>query len=48
MIMLTGLRDVEAIEIDATLTELGVEEIIGHARVVRKVHILSRGRYQYP
>ena len=45
--MLAGLRDVDSIESDVTFTEFEVEEIICHARVVRKVHILSRGRYQY-
>jgi len=45
--MLAGLRDVNAIECDVIFTEKGVEEIICHARVVRKIHILSRGRFQF-
>jgi len=46
MLMLTCLRDVDAIESDVTFTEEGVEEIICHARVVRKVNIISRARYK--
>jgi len=45
--MLARMRDVDAIESDVTLTKYGVEEIICHARVVRKFHILSRGLYQF-
>jgi len=41
LVMFDRLRDVDAIENEVTLTEEGVEEIICHARVVRKVHILS-------
>jgi len=41
MIMLTRLRDGDAIESDVTLTEQRVEEIICHAREVRKFHIFS-------
>jgi len=47
MIVLTRLRDGETIDSDVTLTEQGVEEIIGHARVVRKVRMLSRSRDQF-
>jgi len=46
-IMLTRLRDGDAIESDVTLTEWRLEEIICHAPGVRKVHILSRGRCQF-
>jgi len=45
--MLAGLRDVDAFKGDVTLTEEGVDEIICHARVVRKIHILSRQVYQF-
>ena len=45
--MLALLPDVDAIESDVTLTEYGVEEVIRLTRVVRKIHILSRGRYQF-
>jgi len=47
MIMLTLLRDGDAIETEVTFTEYGVEEIICHARVVCKVDIVSRGRNQF-
>jgi len=47
MMMLTRLSDGDAIESDVTLTEYGVEEIIRHARVVRKLDNLYRGRYQF-
>ena len=44
MIVLVRLRDGDAIDSDVKLTEQGVEEIIGHGREVRKVHILSWSR----
>jgi len=44
MIVHTRLRKGDAMESDVTLTEQRVEEIIGHAREVRKADILSRGR----
>ena len=47
MEMLARLRHVDAIEGDVTLTEEGVKKIICHARVVLKIHILSRARYQF-
>ena len=46
MIMLTRLRDNDAIDSDVTLTEQTVEEIICHARELRIVHILSRTQNQ--
>ena len=42
MIMLTRLRDGDAIESDVTLTEKRVEEIIRDGCEVRKVHIPSQ------
>jgi len=45
--MLAGLRNVNAIKSDVTFTKGGVVEIIGHASVVRKIHILSGDRYQF-
>ena len=42
ILVLAGLRDCDAVESDAILTEQWVKEIIGHGRVVRSVHILSR------
>ena len=41
MIVLTRLRDGDAIESDVIFTEQGVEEIICHGHEFRKVHILS-------
>jgi len=49
MIVLTRLRDGDTIESDVTLTEQRVRGFIGHARGVRKVHILSpRPRSIFP
>jgi len=45
--MLARPRVDDAIESDVTFTEHRVEEIIGHGRDVRKVHILPRSRDQY-
>ena len=45
--MLARLRDGDAIQSDVTFTEQSVEEIIGHGRVVYKVHILCRTRDQF-
>jgi len=47
MIMLTRLRDGDDIESDVILTEEGVEKFICHAREIRNVHILSRGRDEF-
>jgi len=47
MILLARLRDGDAIESYITMAAQGVEEIICHARVVRKVHIVSGSRYQF-
>jgi len=47
MIALNRLGDGDAIESDVTLTEQGVEEIIGHDPVVRKIYINSRGTDQF-
>jgi len=42
IIVFARLRDCDAIEKNVKLAEQWVEEIIGHGRVVRSVHILSR------
>jgi len=44
ILVLARLRDCGAIEVDVTLTEERVEEIIGDGRVVRNVHIIPRTR----
>jgi len=47
MLILTRLRDGDAIENGISLTEQRMEEIICHDLEVRKVHILSRGLGQF-
>jgi len=46
-ILLTRLRDGDAIESDVSLIQQRVVEIIGHGREVREVHILSGSRDQF-
>jgi len=46
MVMVTGLRDVDPIESDVTLTEWGVEEIMSRP-CGPKIHIFSRAPYQF-
>jgi len=48
MLKVTRLRYGDAIESEVTLTEQGEEEIICHARGVRKVHILYLDRGHLP
>ena len=45
--MFDRLRAGDIVESGVTLTEQGVEEIIGHGRCVRQGHILPRARDQF-
>jgi hypothetical protein len=45
MIVFSSPRDVEVVESDVTWTEQRVEEIVGHGRVVRVVHIFPCARH---
>ena len=47
MIVFVCVRDGDTIDSDVTLTDQGVEKIIGHGREVCKVHILSRSPDQF-